>query len=249
MLISDLITGSLRLVGRLKPGRVANNSELVAALVALNEMIDSWATERLMTYEIVRQTFTLTPGTGVYQIGVGVASPNFNTARPVRIEEANAVSGGATIPIKLVNAQEYSEVTEKLIEGVIPRKIYFDGAWPNANIYLWPVPSAATTLEIYTWQALLSSSGGPGFVNLGDNLSVPPGYQKALRFNLAVAFAAEYGLDVRPDVLRNAADAKQKILQLNSALELEAQQQAQLEQMNLHPRQDEVQGQPTGIAA
>lgn len=68
-----------------------------------------------------------------------------------------------------------------------------DSAYPNANLYLWPVPDVAYTLR------LTSQKPFSRFVNLTDAVSFPPGYSRAIRYNLALELA-QYSAALPPAV-------------------------------------------------
>lgn len=207
MTVTDLITGALRLNGRLGPGRTAGPSELAAAFITLNELLDEWGVERLMVYQTLRSTYSLSGGVGTYTIGPG---GTFNAVRPVRIETANIITSGFRLPMEIVTADEYSQkILETGLQGQAPRILYDDYAAPLSTLYVWPVPSGSPTLELFTWQVLLQ------FATLTDTVALPAGYLKALRYNLAVQFASEIGKTPQGWVLQSAAETKQRIQRLN----------------------------------
>lgn len=234
--VTQLITSSLSLMGRLGPGRTAGTSELNAAFNCLNEMIDEWGAERLMVFQTVRQTFTLAGGTQTYTIGPG---GTFNTTRPTRIETANIIVSGFRLPIELVTADEYSQkILETTLTGQAPRILYDDYATPLSTLYVWPVPSGTPTLEIFTWQVIGQ------FATLTDNVAMPAAYLKALRWGLAVAFASELGHIPPAIVVEGAAQNKQRIERLNRIILDSRTKQAEIDALNAA----EIQGVPAGPA-
>jgi hypothetical protein len=60
------------------------------------------------------------------------------------------------------------------------------------KLHLNPVPSAADTLVLYTWQQLSR------FAATSDTFDLPPGYARAIRYNLALELAPEYGFRFQP---------------------------------------------------
>jgi hypothetical protein len=214
MLVSDLIAGSLRLVGRLGPGRTAGPSEQAAAFLSLNGMLDEWATKRLMVYQTVLSTYTLTANTQIYQIGPSATSPpGFITTRPSRIETANIVTSGVRFTVKLVTADEYSQIIRETgLTGQVPQILWDDMASPNSNLYVWPIPSGTPTLELFTWQPISQ------FATVGDTVALPPGFYEALRFNLGVRFASEVGKPVPPQIAGIAQEAIRQIERLNKII-------------------------------
>lgn len=187
-LISDLVTSSFRLINRLAPGRTIGPSELAAGVECLNAMIDSWNADRLFIYRIAAATYTLTPNTQSYTIGPSAAT--FTAARPERIERANIVdvlsnpAQPSRTPLELIDSRAWSEIAVRSVSSPLPDRLYYDRAYPNGSLSLYPYPSVANQLELFTW-------GLMGAVASGDTLSVPPGYQEALKYNLAVRMVPE----------------------------------------------------------
>lgn len=205
MTVLTLIQSSLRLIGKLGPGRGAGPSELTDALFVLNSLLDAWRAERLTVYSITRSTHALTGGQATYTIGTG---GNFNVDRPVRIEAAGLITGTQEFPLELLTAERWQQVSLKSLAGR-PAALYNDGAYPLSTLSIYPVPSAADTLALYTWGTFAP------FTATSETVAMPPGYADALRYELAVQLAAEWQLPLRPDVAMLASEKKAAIQRLN----------------------------------
>ena len=55
---ADQINGALRLIGQLAEGEIASVETYQDALTAMNQMIDSWNTERLTVFTTIDQVLT-----------------------------------------------------------------------------------------------------------------------------------------------------------------------------------------------
>ncbi len=86
----DIIKRALRLIGVLASGEVLLADQLKDGLEALNDMCDSWNTEKLVIWVATRNTFTLTAGINPHEIGPGVSPPGLDAPRPNRIEQGQA---------------------------------------------------------------------------------------------------------------------------------------------------------------
>lgn len=205
----DLIKASLRLIGAIATGETPSADEQTDALSAMNRMIDSWSNESLIIYEKVREEFSLTVNDGEYTIG---ASGDFNTTRPMRIEAATyedqSASPAFEYPINIINLDEWANIQAKDLTG-IPTHLYFETSYPLATIHLWPKPDTADKLVLYSWKPLSS------FASANATASLPPGYEDALVYNLAVRLAPEYGKAVAPEIASTALDAKGNIKRMN----------------------------------
>jgi hypothetical protein len=81
----DIINGSLRLLGVLAEGEVPSAETSQDALRAMNQMIDSWNTERLAVFSTQDQVFTWPAGFISRTLG---PSGDFVGNRPVLLEDS-----------------------------------------------------------------------------------------------------------------------------------------------------------------
>lgn len=208
----DLIASSLRMLNAISSGEPVSAAEGQDALMVLNQMIDSWNTERLNIFTVQRQVYALTPGKQVYTFGPG---GDFNGPRPPRIENAGIVSlqnpvESLELPLDKLTAAGWAAIPVKNISSTLPQRFWDDEAMPYRNISFWCVPSIAVNVAMYVWQALAQ------FPNLYQDLQFPPGYLRALRYNLAVDLSAEWGVaQVPPAVAAIAGQSKAAIKSLN----------------------------------
>lgn len=202
----ELITRTLRLAGVTASGETPSATDLADSLGVLNEMLDEWNTERLLAYTVTRAEYTLTSNKDSYTIGPG---GDFDTVRPVRIEEAYvkiSTSGPNTeLPLKIIYDEEYADIPVKTVTSSIPRKIYNNGDFPLSTLYLWPIPSVANTLILYTWEQFSNVA------SLDTSLTFPPGYMSAIRYNLADRLALEFGFEASASIKEKAVTTRAKI--------------------------------------
>jgi hypothetical protein len=88
--------------------------------------------------------------------------------------------------------------------------MYWDRANPISTLYFWPNPVAAVQVELFTWQAISQ------FVTLQDNVIVPPGFDLALRYNLAKYIADEFGMPLGPNIAELAQTSLIQVAQFNA---------------------------------
>lgn len=199
----DLITASMRLIGAVASGETIAASEASDGLSSLNRLIDSWANESLVIYNDVTEEFNLTPSQQSYTIGSG---GNFNTVRPMKYLDAKfkvtSTTPNAEYPLNELTLSEWASVRQKTLSTNISTDIYFDVNYPLDTIYLYPVPSAAAKLVLYTRKQLSNIS------TLDTNISLPPGYERALVYNFAVEISPEYGKPPSELVMMIANESK-----------------------------------------
>jgi len=206
MTAQDLINLAVKHIGALASGETLNPEEYTDALAELNSLIASWDVEYLNIFCMAKATYSLVGSrTTPYTIGAGAS--DFNTSRPISIRSANVVtaSGSFTIPLKVITTEQYAQILEQDNIGEPPEFLYYDNDYPVAKLYLNPWPAAADTLELYTWEQLGQ------LASLGTTFDMPPGYQHALEWNLAVALAPMFGRPVDQATMLKATTSKASI--------------------------------------
>lgn len=207
----DLVTASLRLIGAAAPGESVSATEATDGLATLNRMISGFSNEKLMIYAKVREEFTLTANDGIYSMG---SSGDFNTSRPQWIESATledqSQSPDVEIPIKIIrNASEWAEIISKDATSTYPRYLFNEKTYPTDTINLYPIPTAANKLVLYSVKPLTEIS------TLDTSVSVPAGYEECLIYNLAMRLAPEYGKQPSELVMMTAIESKASIKRVN----------------------------------
>ncbi len=134
----DLITRSLTIIRQLGPGRTAGASESAHALKVLQGMIDQWNIDPLMIYSPLISTYTLTPSQLAYTIGT-TGSPDFNAARPERIEWANLLMTNLTPtlrrPITIINKDQWGEIKLQGVHSTLADTVSLPSGYSDAIAY------------------------------------------------------------------------------------------------------------------
>ena len=212
MTLLDLLRSSFRLIGVLHEGQGPNVDDINDSLMVLNSMLEAWSIERLNVFTIQPQTFTLTAGQQVY--GIGPGATDFDATRPLRLEDANVLIAGGSgpfeLPLEVLTVDQWAAIAIKSTRSTIPTKVYLDNQFPIANLNFWPVPSTTIQVVLYGWQAIQT-----GFTDVDVDLSFPPGYSDAIRYNLATRLAPEWDKKLRVDVAELAVSTKAAIKRFN----------------------------------
>lgn len=166
----------MRLLGAIAAGETLETNELNDAFLVLNQMISSWNTEGLSLVGRNRQMVPLTLGQNSYSLAI----------RPIKIEAASAAISGIDSPIEIVDSVGWESVPEKAMTSVYIRKLFCDYLYPNSSISIWPTPRIAGTLEMVVYATITQFSA------VTDTVDLPPGYEMAVRYNLAMALLPEY---------------------------------------------------------
>jgi len=100
---AEIIDGSLRLLGVLAEGETPSAAVMQDSIMAINQMIQSWHTERLSVFSTQDQVFTWPANVISRTLG---PTGNFVGNRPIEVDDATYFkdpSSGLSFGIKLVN--------------------------------------------------------------------------------------------------------------------------------------------------
>lgn len=192
----SVITGALRALGVADATAPPTAEDMQTGYDALQELVDNWATQSLTSLVQERTVYALVANQASYTIGPLALTPDFSTgtaARPLAIDAAGLLLNSATppveIPLAIYDDQAYQALGIKTLTSPLPTGLIYFPTDPLGEIGLWPVPTVATNdLVLYT--ALLT----PQFTSLSAQYLCPPGYAKALRFNLAKVLVADFAV-------------------------------------------------------
>ena len=207
---NDQINGALRLLGVLAEGEVPSSETANDALNAMNQMIDSWSTERLAVFATQDQVFSWPPNTIQRTLG---PTGNFVGTRPILIDDATYfrdASSGISYGIKLINQQQYNGIAVKTVTSTYPQVMWVNMEYPNLTMAVYPVPTKVLEFHIVSVTPLTSPA------NLATVLAFPPGYLRAFRYCLACELAPEFGLEPSPTVMRIAMTSKRNLKRINN---------------------------------
>jgi hypothetical protein len=206
----DQINSALRLLGVLAEGETPSAATSQDALFALNQMIDSWNTERLAVFSTQDQVFTWLPGFRTRSLG---PTGDFVGNRPILIDDATYFRDPASnisYGIKLINQQQYDGIAVKTVTSTYPQVMWVNMEYPNITMTVYPVPTKTLEFHIVSVNELNTPA------NLATDLSFPPGYLRAFRYNLACELAPEFGMEPPPTVVRIAMASKRNLKRINN---------------------------------
>ena len=206
----DQINGALRLIGQLAEGETPSAATSQDSLTAMNQMLDSWSSERLSVFSTQDQVFTWTQGYISRTLG---PTGNFVGNRPVLLDDATYFrdpSNNISFGIKIINQQQYDGIAVKTVTSTYPQVLWINMDMPNVSMYIYPVPTKALEWHFISVTELTEPA------TLATELVIPPGYLRAFRFNLACEIAAEFGVEPPPSVQRIAMSSKRNIKRINN---------------------------------
>lgn len=204
----DLITGAAKIIGVVFKSEALSADEASDGLTALNDMLDSWSNDDLITFAPTLESFAMT-GASSYTIGSG---GTLNTTRPINIITAVVRSGTVDYPLEILTPEQYqTEVPVKNINTQIPKYLTYDNGYPLGTIKMFAIPLSGTTLYLQTNKPLSNLSA------LTTTVDLPPGWKKAIKYNLAIDLAPQYGAQITPQILDQAKKSLGAIKRATSA--------------------------------
>jgi len=207
---NDQINGALRVLGILAEGETPSAATSQDALTALNQMIDSWNTERLSVFNTQDQTYLWTPGLKTQTLG---PSGDFVGNRPIMIDDSTYFrdpANGISFGIKLINQQQYDGIAVKTVTSTYPQVMWINMEYPNITMTIYPVPTKVLEWHFISVDELMSVP------SLSTNILMPPGYLRAFKYNLACEIANEFGIEPPPNVARIAMTSKRNLKRINN---------------------------------
>lgn len=228
MLVSDMISYSMRIAGILGVGQVALAQDTADAQTALQLMIRAWRQKRWLVFRLDWTICPLEIGRQVYQVGPGLTPPDIaagGTYRPANIQSCflrqNVGSGPNSYPIDfpmriLPSRETYDRLSLKFLQSW-PAAIYYDPIVPNGALYIWPIPVQQLFSLYIAWQEAIDFAvDGATSIDLEDYL--PAETEEAIAYNLALRLATNYKLPPDPALAAAAKSSLNVLRQTNFAI-------------------------------
>ena len=205
----DQINRALRLLGILAEGETPSASMSQDALMAMQQMIESWNTERLSVFSTQDQVFTWPASLLSRTLG---PTGDFVGNRPVLVDDATyfKAPNGVSYGIKMINQQQYNGIAVKTVTSTYPQVLWVNMTYPNIELTVYPRPTQDLEWHIVSVEELTQPA------TLATDLHFPPGYLRAFTYNLAMEFAPEFGVEPSPQVQRIAMTSKRDLKRINN---------------------------------
>lgn len=197
-----LIDRSLRLLGVRNIGQSLSEEEQDQGLEALNTMLMSWSSERMLVQGTSVDTFSTVAGTASYTIGSGGA---ISTTRPETILSAFVRNNSVDFQLAPVGPEGYDALALKSTSK-IPESFFYDNAYPLGTITFFPIPDAIYVTSIRSIKEISSYS------SVALNHGLEGDYENAVSYNLAVHLAPKYGIQASPEIVAVAAQSVNRLI-------------------------------------
>jgi hypothetical protein len=216
---------ALRAIGAVGLGVPVRPDQQEYAFQAFNDMIDTWAVDRLTVFQSLVKEFPLVAFKGgvsnPYTVGVG---GDFDMPRPTWITDALLLVK-TTVPayeyqLHILKAGQWNTIGIKDLPSGLANCLYFDGKWDTTgpqqglgNLYLNPVPDGTLPVSLRLYVPVPMS----GFADLDATAYIfPPGYREALVYQGMRRLALDLGKALTPDQQQLAAETFRMIKDANA---------------------------------
>lgn len=211
----DQINRALRLLGVLAEGETPSAATSQSGLAAMQQMIDSWNTERLSVFATIDQIVNWPVGSINETLGPtgSLVRLNGTAVRPILIDDATYFRDpgtGVSYGVKQINQQQYNGIAVKTVTSTFPQVMFVNNTYPDFDIFIYPRPTRLLEWHFVSVQELTE----PPLLN--TDLLFPPGYLRAFAYNLAMEIAPEFGVEPSPQVQRIAMTSKRNLKRINN---------------------------------
>jgi hypothetical protein len=210
--VGGIIRSAMRKIGVLAAGEPLPAHEGDDALEVFKQMVDAWTNETLLIPIVGVVTHALVGDQSEYTIGIypepkpaPLPDNHIETARPERIIAAFIRDQYQTDYIQeIIDVKTFSRISRKT-NASRPSRFYIREGWPMNTILFEAVPYDGETLHLEVIQPLSEILPVAG---LTEVINLPPGYERALIYNLCLELAPEWGKQVTPLIATQAVEGK-----------------------------------------
>jgi len=199
----QIVKRALRLIEAIDAGETPDSDEQSDGLSALNTMLDDWNARGLRVFST--EELSLSWGAGDNEKTLGGATADFTDDRPASVLKAWQVFDGNDYQVALIEYDRWVRIFDKSISSDLLEYLYINNDFPARKLHVYPTPSQTITLKLLVYGALQS------FPTATTEIAMPPGYQRAVEYNLALELAPEFGVQPSAIVVRTAADTLRNI--------------------------------------
>ena len=203
---SPVITGATVPAGVITESDITDNQALLPAgtevlsVTPTTVTLDANATANSSGLDLF--TFT-TPG-------------NFKIPRPLRIRSSftrvtTSAAAGLDYWFDVVSLDRYNEIGLKSVPGPWPYLCAYQTTFPLSTLWVYPNPSIAGEVHLFT-DLILSE-----FPNLTTPVNLPQGYNRALKKLLGLELCPLFGKTPSPQLILQAKEAKNLLKEQNTS--------------------------------
>jgi hypothetical protein len=199
--------------GEFRSGTFTNGLTAVTWMPALTGTPSTSGTVNLNTVTMsANATQTTTTGDQITYTTPG----DFQFQRPARIRKSftrvtTSAASGLDYWFEMISFERYNEIGLKTAPGPWPYLAAYQPTFPLGTLWVYPSPSIAGQVFLYT-DLILSQ-----FTSLTQLVNLPQGYNRALKKLLALELCPTFGKTPSPQLILQAKEAKNLLKDQNSS--------------------------------
>lgn len=214
----EVATRVLRMLGIAGAADQPAAEDIQDMFEVLNDWMDGLKTQKRTIFHVARNDgLSLTAATQGYTVGDG---GTWDIERPLWIEgwsviEDPSASQPLEIPMgKPMTLDQWRRIGVKSNTAAYPTALYFDYGWTAglARAEVYPVPTSSTP-EVVLYAGLPLSE----FADLDTEYSFPPGYRRAIYYNVALDAAPDWEVTDERKLARIERIAKSSMADIKRA--------------------------------
>lgn len=207
----DLINDAHRLLNLVDSGNALPESVYQDNFRSLNQLLDSWSTEHLSIFSTMDQVLTWPANSINESLG---PTGSLGGERPILLDDSTYFRDPQTnvsFGIKFINQSQYDGIAVKTVTSTYPTVMFINMTYPDIDLYVYPRPTRALEFHFISVEPLSKAT------SLNTEITFPPGYLRAFRYNLACEIAPEFGVEPPPHVVSIAIASKRNLKRINNS--------------------------------
>jgi hypothetical protein len=205
--VREIINAALAHIGAAENVNGPTAAQVDEALKQINRMLQSWSSQRNGIYSITTESFTLSPGQADYTYGSG---GDFDSVRPTQILDCWVRDNNVDFIVLETTHYNYARITDKDIQTYYPEVFLHKDEYPLAKLTFYPVPNEAYPIYFHVLKPLSQ------YTNSANDLNLPPEYEEAVEWNLAMRLAPRYLGETPQTVASMAAQSYRSLKRLHA---------------------------------
>lgn len=182
MIANTIIKSVLRKLLVVPSGGTPSTNQYADGLEALNDLIRLWSANSSLIFQDTREEIVISAGDQEFTLGT---TGDYVTAKPIEFIQASILDSNYEYPLIKSDVYTYANFTDKTHKHR-PHYIYFRNTYPDTTIAFDATTDTPYTLILTSMKELSEFPDGI------TNVSLPPYYETALKWNLLLMLAPEY---------------------------------------------------------
>jgi hypothetical protein len=204
-IVGTIVGGAITVAGSLPTDLIVGATLTCAGIIPIGAVVTAVGSGTIA----FSPPATVIPSSNPSSIGYSVPG-DFAFERPLRITNGFTRINDLDFTIEVTMSQDrFLEILYKAQPGPWPTVAWYNNLMPYGVINFYQTPSSNAECHLFTDTLL-------GDLTINQNVNLPPGYSRAIKWCLAKELCAEYGFPMTESIKTNAAESLNMIKALNA---------------------------------